>query len=262
MGWLIAAATNTHLCQIFDLGAMLVLGGVCQLVAQVLRAWMPPFGLFVVTFCLVALGQAYNDTQANAFVAEVNGAHRWLAFIHACYMCGCLVGPFAATAIASAGDVSRWYLFYTVPVGICVLNIALVSWAFWDSLSLKRKNAATDTDRDMQPVAEEEEQNVSRNSSAIQLIKATLGRKSVWLLSMFYFFYIGSQITMSGWVVEYLVEVRKGELSKMGYVPAGFNGGCLLGRLLLAEPTYRLGERKMVTIYCVIALALQIVFWL
>lgn len=36
----------------------------------------------------------------------------------------------------------------------------------------------------------------------------------------------------------------------------------MLGRLLLAEPTYRLGERRMVFIYCVISVALQLVFWL
>lgn len=37
------------------------------------------------------------------------------------------------------------------------------------------------------------------------------------------------------------------------YVPAG---------ILLAEPTYRLGERRIVFFYCCIAVALQIVFWL
>jgi hypothetical protein len=32
--------------------------------------------------------------------------------------------------------------------------------------------------------------------------------------------------------------------------------------LLLAEPTYRLSERRMVFIYCILAFALQLVFWL
>lgn len=85
-GWAFAALTNTHLCQYLDTGSMLLLGAVCQVVAHVLRSWMPPFGLFVVTFFLVAVGQAYNDTHANTFVAGVKGAHRWLAVIHASYM--------------------------------------------------------------------------------------------------------------------------------------------------------------------------------
>ena len=81
-----AAFTNTHLCQYLDLGSMLALGAVLQILAQALRAWMPPFGLYVTTFFLVAVGAAYNDTQANTFVATVKGAHRWLAVIHASFM--------------------------------------------------------------------------------------------------------------------------------------------------------------------------------
>lgn len=67
---------------------------------------------------------------------------------------------------------------------------------------------------------------------------------------------------LKGWVVEYLVEARDGDLSDMGYVPAGFNGGSFLGRLLLAEPTHRWGERRMVLIYSLIGIALQLLFWL
>lgn len=48
----------------------------------------------------------------------------------------------------------------------------------------------------------------------------------------------------------------------MGYVPTGWNGGLLLGRILLAEPTFRLGERRMLLIYSAICTALQLVFWL
>jgi fucose permease len=65
-----------------------------------------------------------------------------------------------------------------------------------------------------------------------------------------------------GWVVEYLVRVRHGNLANIGYVPAGSYGGLFLGRLLLAEPTHRFGERRMLLLYACICLALQLVFWL
>ncbi|KAI6778679.1 Bypass of stop codon protein-like protein [Emericellopsis cladophorae] len=256
-GWVVAALTNTHLGQYLDLGAMLALGAVLQILAQALRAWMPPFGLYVTTFFLVAVGAAYNDTHANTFVATVRGAHRWLAVIHASFMGGCLVGPFVATAVASAGEQRTWNLFYVFPVGICLANLGFIAWAFRDSLTLKhRKPLPVSADN------EGEESQTTRGKGATALIRAALGRPAVWPLSLFFFFYIGSQITSNGWVVEYLVEVRGGDLSRMGYVPAGFNGGCLLGRLLLAEPTHRLGERRMVFIYCVLAVGLQILFWM
>ena len=48
----------------------------------------------------------------------------------------------------------------------------------------------------------------------------------------------------------------------MGYVPTGFYGGITLGRLLLAEPTHRFGERRMTLLYIVVCIGLQLVFWL
>lgn len=48
----------------------------------------------------------------------------------------------------------------------------------------------------------------------------------------------------------------------MGYVPSGYYGGAFLGRLLLAEPTHRFGERLMISIYVLVCLILQLLFWL
>lgn len=222
---------------------MLALGAACQVAAHSLRAWDPPFGLFVATFWLVSVGQAFQDTHGNTLAAGVAGAHRWLAAIHAAYMAGCLAGPFVATAVAA---VSRWHLFYVFPLAVGVANLALVLVAFHDSLRLR-------ADRGTGP---------SRSGEAWRLIRATAATPSVWFLCAFFFFYLGSVLTAGGWVVEYLVDVRRGSLSQVGYVPAGFSGGALLGRLLLAEPTHRFGERGMVFVYCLLSTALQLVFWL
>ncbi|PYH76864.1 hypothetical protein BO82DRAFT_295151 [Aspergillus uvarum CBS 121591] len=45
-------------------------------------------------------------------------------------------------------------------------------------------------------------------------------------------------------------------------LPTGFYGGAFLGRLLLAEPPFRLGERRMIFLYAVLCVGLQLVFWL
>jgi fucose permease len=48
----------------------------------------------------------------------------------------------------------------------------------------------------------------------------------------------------------------------MGYVPSGYYGGVTIGRLLLAEPTHRFGEFRMLLLYSALCFALQLVFWL
>lgn len=186
-GWFIAAITNSHLCQYLDLGAMLALGAFLQILAHTLRCWVPPFPLFAITFGIASVGQAYQDAHANNFVASVKAAHRWLGVIHATYSFGCLVGPFVSTAVASASTDSRWELFYTVPLGLGVLNLALCIFAFRDTFRIKFK----------QPADLENEEG-SRNKGALVLMKETLRTPNVWLLSLFYFFYLGVVITANG----------------------------------------------------------------
>ncbi|KAK5049400.1 hypothetical protein LTR84_004329 [Exophiala bonariae] len=278
-GWVISALTNTHLTTTLrlSLGTTLTLGAILQLASQLLRFWNPPFPLFAVTFLLTALGQAYQDSFSNTFVASLPVAHRWLGFIHAMYMLGCLTGPFIATPVASN---TKWYLTYAVEAGLGAVNLAFVLFAFGADMLKARKTHHTAHREEIgtelgQTIAPQStpsnattgnnpsnDTTRARNRQAFQEIKQVLRLRSVWLLSMFYFFYLGAVITVSGWVVEYLVQERSGSLSSIGYVPAALSGGGFLGRLLLAEPTHRFGERRMILLYTVVCLALQIMFWL
>jgi fucose permease len=209
---------------------------------------------------VTSIGQAFQDTHANSYVAGAGkGAHRWLGFIHAMYMAGCLVAPFVASPIASAQEPSVWYLFYILPAGLGFVNLVMCLFAFRDTIRLRRGTPRSASD--VFP-AGGEGIGSQHDKTAGYLIKKTLKQSSLWYISVFFFFYLGMTLTASGWVVEYLVDVRDGDLERVSYVPAGFSGGCLLGRLLLPEPTHRYGERLMGTIYLAICLGVQLVFWL
>jgi fucose permease len=189
-GWFFAALTNSHLTQVLYLGAILTLGASLQLLAHVLRSWRPPFALFAATFFFAHLGQAYQDAHANTYVSSVKSAHRWLGFIHAMYAAGCLVGPFVATAIASANDPSKWNLFYTFPLGMCTINVAITAYAFRHSLTMKRK-ASSDEEISREALQ-------SRNKGALKEMSETVRLPAVWLLSLFFFFFLGVAITAGG----------------------------------------------------------------
>ncbi|KAF2848358.1 MFS general substrate transporter [Plenodomus tracheiphilus IPT5] len=253
LGWVFAALTNSHLICYLGLGGILTLGASVQVIAHVLRFWSPPFACYVITFFLQAAGMAYNESHANSFVASINGAHRLLGFVHAMYALGCLISPFLATSIAArAGD--RWPLFYLYLVSLGVFNMFTVAVMFRESF-LPRKQPGND---ELASGAASS----SRNKKANREIIAALKLPSVYLLSMFYFFMLGAGITAGCWLVEYLIKARNGHLPDVGYVPAGLWGGIFLGRIVLAEPTHRLGERRMTMVYCVMILVLQLVFWL
>lgn len=165
---------------------MLTLGATLQLFAHIPRSWLPPSGLFAATFFFAHLGQVYQDAHANTNVSSVKTAHRWLGFIHAMYMAECLTGPFVATAVASADDPSHWNLFYTFPLGPCSLNVVATAYAFRDSLKLNQKATLT------------EDAPQSRSAGALNEIKDTIRLLSVWLLSLFFFFFLAVAITAGG----------------------------------------------------------------
>lgn len=186
-GWFVAAFTNSSVIQYLDLGSILSVGASLQILAHVLRIWLPPLPLYAVTFFLASLGQAYNDTHANIFVSALPGAHRSLGFIHAMYMAGCLVGPLIATAVASANADSKWNLFYAFPLGIGVINLALVAIAFRDRFAWIVQAHSPDRSNDE-----------GRGKAAWEEIQATLATPGVWLLSLFFFFFLGALITAGG----------------------------------------------------------------
>ncbi|KAI6090896.1 MFS general substrate transporter [Hypoxylon rubiginosum] len=256
-GWLIAAITNPVLTAHLTLGQLLGIGAVLQLAAHFLRPW-GPLPLFCAAFLLQSLGMGYQDSHSNTFVGSLrNVPHRWLSFIHACYALGCFLGPLIATAVATSapGDGDAWRRVYFVLIGICTLNVVGVAVAFRDSLWSKLPHRPSNGNG-----SEGEEQKRSR--AALRGMARLLKSRTLWLLSIFYFLTLGANFTAGGWVVEFLTTVRGGDLAAAGYVPTGFYGGMLAGRLLLAEPTFRYGEQRMLLLYSALCVALQLVFWL
>ena len=119
--WVIAAIFGGCLRVTLGTGGYLIVGAALQFLAQVLRFWVPPFGVFAVSFFVVALGQAFQDSQANTFVSAIKNAHRWLGLIHGCYSVGCLVGPLVAAVMATNlnGD---WATFYVSRIKVVILS--------------------------------------------------------------------------------------------------------------------------------------------
>lgn len=165
---------------------MLAFGAVLQIIAHTLRTWSPPLPLYAITFCIASLGQALNDTHANVFVSSLKRSHRYLGVIHAMYMAGCLVGPLVATAVASSvkGN-GQWCLFYLFPLGIGVTNLTFITVFFRERFCLKSK-------------IESNFESPSSHKTDLTEIKATLSTPAVWLLSLFFFFFLGAAITGGG----------------------------------------------------------------
>jgi hypothetical protein len=131
---------------------------------------------------LTSVGQDFHDSHVNTYVASRQGStavHRWLGFIHAMYMVGCLLGPFAGNGVASSArderGESRWYVFYTVPLALGVVNLVLVGSVFWDTMGSVKRNLGAVEGVTVHGLRDGE-------GDARLLIKNILTERGMWLL--------------------------------------------------------------------------------
>ncbi|RKL23087.1 hypothetical protein BFJ68_g1293 [Fusarium oxysporum] len=71
-----------------------------------------------------------------------------------------------------------------------------------------------------------------------------------------------SEVGLGGWVVTFMLRVRKASAYASGASGTGFWAGMALGRACLGFVTERFGERLCLSIYLLICIGLQLLFWL
>ena len=158
------------------MGGVLVFGAVIQTIAYALNFWKPPYPLFVVSFLFSGMGVAFQDAQANTFVANVNNAHRWLGILHALYGAGALVAPLIATTLAARTP--YWHYFYLVMLGVAIVNVGCLAWTFRKDLFKPMSAGVKDT--------------------ATAELKEALSQRATWAVALFFFFYVGVEVTSGG----------------------------------------------------------------
>jgi fucose permease len=73
-------------------------------------------------------------------------------------------------------------------------------------------------------------------------------------MAFFVLFYVGVEVTIGGWIVSYIINVRGGGPSS-GYVSSGFFGGLTFGRVALLWINKKVGERRVVFIWAALSIA-------
>jgi fucose permease len=81
-----------------------------------------------------------------------------------------------------------------------------------------------------------------------------LQNKVVQLMAFFILVYVGVEVTIGGWIVTYIINVRGGGPSS-GYISSGFFGGLTVGRVALLWINKKVGERRVLFIYSALAIA-------
>jgi fucose permease len=133
--------------------------------------------------------------------------------------------------------------FYLSPVALAdftqiamaAIELATSSTAFWTATGavFRLNNPRTTHTKD--------------NRMVEALLRAPNARVT-WVCALFLLGYVGVEVALGGWIVKFMLEVRKGGEFASGMTATGFWMGITVGRIVLGFVTPKLGEKLAIAV--------------
>ncbi|EGR52902.1 uncharacterized protein TRIREDRAFT_54632 [Trichoderma reesei QM6a] len=205
----------------------------------------PPFGVVVFLLVLTGFGSGLMNGSWNSWVGGLVSGSTLLGFLHGFWGAGATLSPILITRIAT--KVEHWWIFYTMMTGLACVACAGVTSSFWDDAGagFHRQSVAPRGNANAQP-------------GTIKVLK----NKITLTFSAFMVLYVGSEVTIGGWLLTFMMSVRNGSPTASSLATSGFWIGLTVGRFALGWVTGYVGEKVMVTVYLLSAIGLELGFWL
>ncbi|KAI0783169.1 MFS general substrate transporter [Abortiporus biennis] len=245
VGFLSGAIANVYLNDKLGFGKLLVLGSSIQLISYAMSAPAGPFPLMCIAFFMAGFGISFQSAAANGFVGSLKkNATTKMSFLHASYGLGAFTAPLTATKFAS---IRHWSFHYLISAGLAFIDTILLAAVF----KFKYQDDVLAAEGQQATPNEEENRNKYRQ---------ILSLKTVHFLSFFALIYVGTEVSLGGWIVTF-IEQKRGGGASAGFISAGFFGGLMLGRILLVWLTRKIGERRSLFLYAFLAIVLEVTVW-
>ncbi|KAI0789470.1 MFS general substrate transporter [Abortiporus biennis] len=250
LGFILGAGSNVYLSHRLGLGKVMVLvGALTQVVGYAIASPAPPFPALVLAYVLNGFGIALQDAGANGYVASLKeNAETKMGILHAVYgQAGALCAPLVSTQFVQQ---QHWSFHYLTSLGISFFNLIFIIAVF----QFRTQEEC------LAEIGQFPEVPDSETRSNENLYKQIVRLKSLHLLAFFILVYVGVEVTLGGWSVTYIINVRGGGPSS-GYISSGFFGGLTIGRVVLIWVNKKVGERRIVFLYTVLCIGLEFVVW-
>jgi fucose permease len=216
------------------------------------------FPLVVASFFLLGCGMSINLAMGNTFAVNLRNGNQMMGAMHGSYGLGGTVGPLVATAMITKGHIG-WSKFYILVLGIAVFCLFAVGWSFWNYEGLVPSEPSIDAQRTS---SHNQASVTARKPGQMKQMLKVLKYRTVLVGALFIFAYQGAEVSISGWVISFLLTTRGGDPSAVGYVTSGFWGGITIGRFLLPVFAHKVGEKRFVYVLIILAAVFQLLVWL
>ncbi|KAI0120818.1 MFS general substrate transporter [Hypoxylon sp. NC0597] len=221
---------------------------ICHLLSYIIIAVHPPYPVLVVAFMLAGFGNGVCDAGWNAWIGNMARANEMLGILHGLYGVGAVLSPLIATTMITKANLP-WYSFYYLMIGMAALEVVVSVSCFWTATGREYRESLS------------KHPDSSKGSLKEALFKRP-GARVTWLCALFLLGYVGLEVSLGGWIVEFMIQVRKGEPFASGMTATGFWLGLTIGRFILGFVTPKIGEKLAIMIYLPITMGLELLFWL
>ncbi|KAI1775292.1 major facilitator superfamily domain-containing protein [Hypoxylon cercidicola] len=254
LGFIMAAPFVDQIRHRLGRARAIALTQICMSVGYLPLICAAPFPVVAVAYFFIGFGFAVQLAIGNVFCANLRDATTMLGAMHGSYGVGGTVGPIVATSIVSSG--APWSRYYLLTLGFALWNLCFSTWSFWGyEQELSSSNGAGEPNNALS-------ETISRGIDHMGAMLAAFKSRVVILGAVFIFAYQGAEVSISGWVISFLIAMRGGDPSSVGYVTAGFWAGITLGRFALSPVGAKIGEKRFVYILVAGAAVFQLLVWL
>ncbi|KAF5604735.1 tetracycline resistance [Fusarium subglutinans] len=240
VGYILAAVLNNTLHRRIGQRGIGITCGICHIFAYIIIAVHPPYPVLVLVYCLAGFGNGISDAAWNAWIGNLDRANETLGFLHAFYGAGGVISPLIATNMIAKADLP-WYTFYYVMIGLATIEFIACTWAFWSNGPEVYRQTMDASNEDNQGMKE-------------ALFKLPFARMT-WLCAAFLLCYVGVEVSVVGWIVQFMIRVRKAENYPAGMTSMGFWLGLAVGRAILGFVTPLLDVKVAVSVKITIGFA-------
>ncbi|KAF8903955.1 major facilitator superfamily domain-containing protein [Gymnopilus junonius] len=245
-GYICGAALNVWLNDRVGMGKILVLGAVCQSIGYAIIIPAPPFPLLICAYVIVGFSESIQNAQANGFVGSLHEhMSTKLGMMHGAYGFGALTTPFSSTYFSGFAN-KKWAYHYILSEFFSLLNLCFIIYVF-----RFRRQEDVLLEGGQEPSADS-----TVHPQGGSKYRQIFALKSIPLLTIFSVIYIGVEVTLGGWIVTFIIRERHGGHSS-GYISSGLT----LGRIGLMWLNKMVGAHRIIIIYSLIAIALELTIW-
>ncbi|KAL2881769.1 hypothetical protein SGCOL_002925 [Colletotrichum sp. CLE4] len=249
IGYVLSAVLNNYVHLKLGQRGIAVIASACHIVAYIIISQHPPYPALVAAFVIAGFGNGLSDAGWNAYIGNMARANEVLGFLHASYGVGGVIAPLIATTMINKANLG-WWNFYYFMLGLACIELVWCTAAFWPQTGAVYRELVNRSRSD-----------APGGGLRTALFKRPYARVS-WLCALFLLAYVGTEVSLGGWIVQFMIQVRKANNFDSGMTSVGFWLGITLGRAVLGFVTPKLGIKLAVSIYIPIAMALELVFWL